>query len=128
MAHELRTTHDQGFTGTLTLGFAPDGELSFEDGVATVSGRTVAEDIASRYANITLAGDVNVADAADATETARTSDEAAFDPAERTLDELEDELAERDLDNAQLQRIRDAEASSDDRAGAHDLIDDALAE
>jgi len=122
MGHELRTTHDDEFSGTLALGFAPDGELSFEDGVATVSERTVAEDIDNRYANIEFGGD------GDDTTDASSDDELPFDPSPLTLDEFEDELVERDLSDAQLDQLRETEANGEDRAGAHDLIDSALSE
>lgn len=123
---------DPGFSGTLSFGAHPDGELAFEAGVATAS-VDVAETIADRHPNIELDGSVATADVDEGDEhedesTAEAEDEAGppFAPSEYSVDDLRDKLDAGDYDVDALEALRAAETTGDNRTTALEAIDDAL--
>lgn len=121
---------DSGFSGTLSFGSHPDGELTFEDGVATTSAE-VAETIADRHPNIELGVAVETADAEESDEqegTAEADDESGppFDPSDYSVDDLRDELGGGDYSVDELEALRAAETTGDNRTTALEAIDDAL--
>lgn len=130
MAHEVHLTADEDYTGTLTLGAHPDGEVDFEEGVAIVEDQEVAETLAARYPNIRVAGEVDV-DTSDSSESesgesGESVAEPAIDPSEYTISELEAEIESGDYTDNELETIREAESATDDRDGAIEAIDAAL--
>lgn len=140
MADDTRQLHvadtdrtDPDYTGTLALGAHPDGELTFEDGVAMASAE-VAETIADRHPNIELgeavvtadADDADDGDEADATQEAEDESGPPFDPSDHSVDDLRDELDAGDYDVDALEALRAAETTGDNRTTALEAIDDAL--
>jgi hypothetical protein len=123
---------DPDFSGTLAIGAHPDGELTFEDGVAMASAE-VAETIADRHPNIDLGEAVVTADVDESDEdsgepTPEAEDEAGppFDPSDHSVDDLRDELDAGDYDADELEALRTAETTGDNRTTALEAIDDAL--
>lgn len=121
MAHELQTTHDESFEGTLTLAEHPDGSLVFEDGSAPVEDERIAARIAQRYPNIERAG-ASSAESEDGSPAEETVADPPLDPGEHTIDDLEAEL-DGEFSDAELQAILDAEEAGEDRSGATDAIE-----
>jgi hypothetical protein len=120
MAHELRVATDEDYTGTLTLGFHPEGELHFEDGAATVDDEAVAENLDRRYTNIEYVGETGTADADAASADAV---EPPIDPGDYTVDELEATLDEESFSDGELEALAAAEAAGENRETALETID-----
>ncbi|WP_226479167.1 hypothetical protein [Natrinema amylolyticum] len=121
--HEVQTTHNEDYDGTLTLGELPDGELSFDGGAAIVEDEGVATRLADRYVNLEYAGPVE-GQGAESTETEPT--DLPVDPTEYTIAELETELEDQEFSEDELQAVLEAEASGQDRDGATDAIEEHL--
>jgi len=121
---------DPDFSGALSFGAHPDGELAFEDGVAMAS-VDVAEAIADQYPNIELGGSVATADVNGVSgneSTAEAGDEAGppFAPSEYSVDDLRDKLDASDYGVDALEALRTAETTGDNRTTALEAISDAL--
>ncbi|OYR66237.1 hypothetical protein DJ71_22110 [Halorubrum sp. E3] len=139
MADDTRQLHvadtertDPDFSGTLAIGAHPDGELTFEDGVAMASAE-VAETIVDRHPNIELGEAVVTADVDEGDEdedepTPEAEDESGppFDPSDESVDDLRDKLDAGDYDVDELEALRAAETTGDNRTTALEAIDDAL--
>ena len=130
MPHELRLSDaDVADDATLTLGAHPDGELSFEDGTATVEDETLARRLAERYVRLEYVGDAGGDGSPGSDDT--DGDESVtppVDPAEYTIDDLAAHLDAAAYSDAELQALLDAEAAGKDREGAMDVIEAALEE
>jgi hypothetical protein len=122
-SHKLRTTHDDEFDGTLSLGLHPDGELAFSDGAATVDQENVATAIDSRYPNIEYVGEAETDDGDEADADEDVVAEPPFDPSGCTIDSLEAELEEQNYSDAELEALLDVEVAGQDRTGATDAIE-----
>ena len=130
MPHELRLSGaDVADDATLTLGSHPDGELSFEEGTATVADETLARRLAERYVRLEYVGDAGGDESAGPDDT--DGDESVtppVDPAEYTIDDLAVHLDAEAYSAAELQALLDAEVAGKDREGAMDVIEAALEE
>ena len=113
--HRLQLTGgDTEYTGELTFADAPDGLLTFEDGVASVEAETVAAGLEERYPNL------------DRLTEAAGDDDPPADPGDMTITELEEHLADTDYTDDELRRLKTAEEEGEGRVGALDAIDNAL--
>lgn len=128
MHHELHTTNPDDFSGQLTISQAPDGRLRFEDGVATVADRTVAEEISRRRPNIEYVGETDAPVAASAEGDAETLPEPPFDPGDYTVGDLREGLPADAMTTAELEAVIEAERAGADRTTAKEVLRDALEE
>ena len=117
MPHELRLSDaDVADDATLTLGAHPNGELSFEEGTATVADETLARRLAERYVRLEYVGDAGGDESAGPDEA--DGDEPvtpSVDPDEYTIDDLAAHLDAAAYSDAELQALLDAEAAGKDR-------------
>jgi len=117
MVHHLRLTRPESYSGTLTFAFAPGGELTFEDGVATVSPDTDVELVCDRYPHLEpLREDDPDPTAAD----------PPLDPGEYSVRDLRETVSDGDFSDADLRAIHDAERNGEERTTALDILGSAL--
>lgn len=120
---ELALPRDEDYTGTLTLGFHPDGELHFENGTATVEDEDVAAVLVDRYARIEYA-ETETDRSGDASATDAEVAEPPFDPTEYTVDEVRDALEDDDYSDAELRALLAAEEAGQGRVGVSEAINE----
>jgi len=121
MPTRLHLSRPADFSGTLSFAFAPDGELTFADGVTTVPDDDPL-DWLSRYPAL------DVADESDAPDTDPDADawdetDVPFDPRALTVDEVRAAVDEYDLSDEQRRDLAELERAGDDRTTALDAID-----
>jgi hypothetical protein len=124
MPTRLHLTHQPDFSGTLPFAFAPDGELTFADGVTTVPDDDPL-DWLSRYPGLDVVDDAD-APAPDSpnSDDAETWDEsdAPFDPRALTVSELRDAVADADPTPAERTALAALEREGDGRSTALEAI------
>ena len=118
MPTRLHLTRDPDFSGTLPFAFAPDGELTFADGVTTVPDDD-SLDWLSRYPALDV---VDESDAPDETDVDDADGPLALDPSNYTVSELRDALDVSELSDSDLDATLAAEESGKDRDTAKEAI------
>lgn len=113
MPQTLHLTTPSGYSGTLTFSRAPAGELTFEDGVATVADDVDVDRLCDRYPNLEplREGDPDP-----------TAADPPLLPGDYNVRELRETLAESEYSDDELRAIYDREMNGDERATALDAI------
>lgn len=123
MPTRLRLTRPPEFSGTLSFAFAPDGELTFADGVTTVPDEDPL-DWLGRYPALEAVDSSDTPDETPGDDAAAWDEsDAPFDPRALTVAELRDALADATPSDAERDALADLERRGDARATALDAID-----